>query len=186
MSKLIYAVLTYLITVTAFAAQGTSANINPSSEFDPALSGRVNINGSILSSACDIDTGDSYQEITMPKETRGHIKRAGTGEPQDFSIQLTNCSLDSPDESAGWQYLNIIFDGDDDEGFFRVSGNAGGVALQLQDSHGEIIHPGKSVPWRQTSVADNRLNYQFRLRNTMRSLVVGDYSAIIRYRIEYF
>lgn len=181
-----YAVLTFLFTAMAFSAQASTHDVNPPSEFDPALSGRVNMDGAIISSACDIDTGDGYQEITMPGETRGHIKRSGEGEPQDFSIQLTHCTLDSSADPAAWQYLNIIFDGDEDEGLFRVSGNADGVALQLQDSQGTVIRPGKPVPWQQTSVAENRLDYQFRLKNTMRSLVVGDYSAIIRYRIEYF
>lgn len=181
-----YAVLTFLFTATAFASQISQQEFSPSSVFDPALSGRVNMNGSIIFSACDIDTGDGYQEINMPGETLGHIKRAGMGEPHNFHIQLTNCTLDSSDESGIWQYLNIVFDGDEDEGFFRVSGNAGGVALQLQDRNGEVIHPGKPVQVQQASDVENRLDYQFRIRNMMRDLTVGDYNAIIRYRIEYF
>lgn len=181
-----YAVLTFLLTAMAFAAQASHRDVNPPSEFDPALSGRVSMNGAIISSACDIDMGDGYQEITMPGETRGHIKRTGEGVPEDFSIHLTKCAIDSSSEPSAWQYLNIIFDGDEEDGLFRVSGNAGGVALQLQDSHGAVIHPGRPVSLQQITVSDNRLDYQFRLRNTMRDIVVGDYSAIIRYRIEYF
>ncbi|MDM7089616.1 hypothetical protein QUG53_23340 [Enterobacter asburiae] len=66
MSKLMYAVLTFLLTAMAFAAQASHRDVNPPSEFDPALSGRVSMNGAIISSACDIDMGDGYQEITMP------------------------------------------------------------------------------------------------------------------------
>lgn len=186
MSKLTLAVQTFLFTAMAFAAQASAQSAGSGSEFDPALTGHVNMNGTILSSACDIDTGDGYQAIEMPAETRTHIKRTGEGEPQDFSIQLTNCALDSLSEPVAWQYINIIFDGEEDEGLFRVNGNAGGVALELRDQSGTLIHPGVVMPWQQTSVTDNRLDYQIKLKNTMRNLVVGDYSAIIRYRVEYF
>lgn len=186
MSKLTLAVQTFLFTAMTFAAQASQQAVASGSEFDPALSGRVSMEGSILSSACDIDTGDGYQAISMPPETRTYIKRSGEGIPQDFSIRLTNCSLDSLSEPAAWQYINIIFDGDDDQGMFRVNGNASGVALELLDSEGIEIHPGIAMPWQQESVSDNRLNYRIKLKNNMRNLVVGDYSAIIRYRIEYF
>lgn len=186
MSKFTLAIQTILFTAMAFAAQASQQAVKPPSEFDPALTGRVNMNGAIISSACDIDTGDGYQEITMPGETRGHIKRTGEGDPQDFSIALTHCALDSSDEPAAWQSVSIIFDGDEEEGLFRVSGHAGGIALQLQDSQGKVIHPGQPVGWQSSAITDNRLNYRFRLKNTLRDLVVGDYSAIIRYRIEYF
>lgn len=179
-------VQTLIFTAMAFAAQASYQSIASAADFDPTLTGRVSMNGAIISSACDIDTGDGYQSIAMPSETRTHIKRTGEGEPQDFSIRLTNCALDSLEEPAAWQYINITFEGDEDTGMFRVQGNAGGVALELLDSDGVIIHPGKAVSWQQESVADNRLNYRIRLKNTMRDLVVGDYSAIIRYRIEYF
>ncbi|GMQ36280.1 fimbrial protein [Enterobacter asburiae] len=186
MSKLTRAVQTFLFTAMAFAAQASQGTANPSSEFDPALTGRISMDGSIISSACDINTGDGYQEISMPGETRGHIKRTGEGEPQDFSIQLTHCALDPSAEPASWQYINIIFDGQDEDGLFRVSGNASGIALELKDSQGNVIHPGKPTPWQQSTVTNNRLDYRFTLKNTVRNLVVGDYSAIIRYRIEYF
>lgn len=186
MGKLMLSVQTLVFTAMAFAAQASYQTVASAAEFDPSLTGRVSMNGAIISSACDIDTGDGYQSITMPSETRTHIKRTGEGEPQDFSIQLTNCSLDSLEEPAAWQYINIIFEGDEDAGMFRVQGDAGGVALELLESDGTIIHPGKAVSWQQSSVTGNRLDYQIRLKNTLRDLVVGDYNAIIRYRIEYF
>ncbi|EPM0023513.1 fimbrial protein [Citrobacter farmeri] len=159
---------------------------NSSSENELELFGKVNLEGSIISSACDIDTGDGYQSIAMPTETRRHIKRTGEGEPQDFYIRLTNCSLGPSDNSTAWQYINIIFDGDEDDGMFRVNGNASGVALVLVDRNGTEIHPGQAMPWQQSSVTDNRLDYRIKLKNNLRGLVVGDYSATIRYRVEYF
>lgn len=186
MGKFTLAVQSLLLSTLALTANASLPQANKGSEFDPALTGRVSMEGAILSSACDIDTGDGYQTIAMPGETRTHIKKTGEGDPQDFSIRLTNCSLDSFNEPTAWQYINIIFEGDEDEGMFHVNGSASGVALELLDRNGTVIRPGKAMPWQQASLTDNRLDYRIKLKNTMRDLVVGDYSAIIRYRIEYF
>lgn len=186
MNKFTLTVWALLCTTLTLPVQAAPQMTNSGSENGPELFGRVNLNGSIISSACDIDTGDGYQSIAIPTETRRHIKRTGEGEPQDFSIRLTNCSLGPSDDSAAWQYINIIFDGDEDDGMFRVNGNAGGVALVLIDRNGTVIHPGQAMPWQQGSVKNNRLDYRIKLKNNLRALVVGDYSATIRYRVEYF
>lgn len=186
MSKFTLIVPFLVCTVITLTAQASPQMTNQSSEDDLPLFGQVNMNGAIISSACDIDTGDGYQSIAMPTESRRHIKRTGEGEPQDFSIRLTNCSLGPSDKSAAWQYINIIFDGDEDDGMFRVNGNASGVALVLIDSNGTEIHPGQTMPWQPEWVTDNRLNYRIKLKSNLRNLMVGDYSATIRYRVEYF
>lgn len=152
-------------------------------EFDSALTGRVSMEGSIFSTPCDMNTGNDYQVIEMPTDTRTHIKRVGEGEPKNFSIYLTNCSLDLAESS---QYLRIIFDSDEDTGLFRVNGSASGVALELMDRNGNVIRPGIATPYQQVSDDDNRFDYQLRLKSNMRNLMVGEYSAIIRYRVEYF
>lgn len=186
MSKFTLAVQSLLLTTLALTSNAALPQANNDSESDPALTGHVSMEGTILSSACDIDTGDGYQAIAMPSETRAHIKKNGEGDPQYFSIRLTNCSLDSFNGPTTWQYINIIFDGDEDQGMFHVNGSASGIALELLDRNGTIIRPGKAMPWAQEAVTDNRLDYRIKLKNTLRDLVVGDYRAIIRYRIEYF
>lgn len=181
MSKFTLVVQMLIFTAIAFAAHASQG-----SEFDIALTGRVSMDGTIISSACDIDAGDGYQSITMPVESRGKIKRVGEGAPQHFSIKLTNCSPYSSVNPDAWKYINIIFDGNDDQGLFRVQGNASGVALEIRDSNGSVIRPGMVIPWQRNMVNENKLDYQIKLKNSMRDLVVGDYSAVIRYRIEYF
>lgn len=176
----------HLVQVLIFTTMTNAALASSGSEFDIGLTGRVSMNGNIISSACDINTGDGYQTIAMHTETRGRLKHIGEGIPQFFSIELTNCTLGESVSPDAWSYLNVIFDGDEEQGMFRVQGNAGGVALELKNSNGSVIHPGQVVLWQQTPVTNNRMDYQIKLKSTMRDLIVGDYSAIIRYRIEYF
>lgn len=155
-------------------------------EFDAGLTGRVSMEGSIMSSACDINTGDTFQTITMPAETRGHIKRVGESEPEPFSIYLTGCSLTSESNTGPAQYIQIIFDGDEERGLFSIDGTASGVALEFMDRNGEVIRPGKMMSYQAVMAENNRFDYQVRLKATMRDLVVGDYHAVVRYRLEYF
>lgn len=186
MSKFTFTVQTFLFAAMTFLAHASQQTVNSVSEFESDLTGRVSMNGTIISSACDIDTGDGYQAIAMPTATRAHIKRSGEGFSQEFSILLKNCSLDSENDATAGQTVNIIFDGDEDAGMFRVNGHARGVALELLDRNGTVIRPGKAMPLQQTYMIDNRLEYRFKIKNNMRDIVVGDYNAIIRYRIEYF
>jgi type 1 fimbria pilin len=167
----------------AFASQQANS---PGSEFDLGLTGRVSMEGVIYSTPCDIDIGDDYQTIAMPGETREHIKRAGIGEPKPFSIYLTNCSLSSSEGADPMRYMKIIFDGDEEMGSFKINGSASGLVLELRDGAGQIIHPGIGMDYQKTVIDDYRLDYKLRLKTTLRNLMVGDYNAIIRYRVEYF
>jgi fimbrial protein len=174
------------LMAVACLAQASRQSVTPGSEFDLGLTGRVNMEGTILSSACDIDTGDGYQTVEMGSETRGHMARVSEGEPHPFSIALTNCSLAEADNPLPWQFIRITFDGDKSDGLFKVSGVASGVALELTDSNGKIIRPGETVPYQKLTADEIRLDYQIKLKTTMRELMVGDYQAILRYRVEYF
>ena len=142
--------------------------------------------GSILSSACDIATEDRYQTVKMPSETHGHIKRIGIGPAQHFYIHLVNCSFDTTGSNLPLPYMQIIFDGDEDNGMFRLAGDVGGMALELLDKYGEVIRPGTAISNRELIIDDNRLDFQLRLKKTTGDVNVGNYHAMIRYRLEYF
>lgn len=176
----------FALLAAACAAQASRQAAMPGSEFDPGLTGRVSMEGAILSSACDITTGDNAQTVAMGSETRGHMKRTGQGEPHPFSISLTHCALAQADDPAPWQVLQVTFDGEREDGLFRVGGMASGVALELTDSRGAVIRPGEAVSYRQAAADDIRLDYYLTLKTTTRELMAGDYRAVIRYRVDYF
>jgi type 1 fimbria pilin len=179
---------TTVLTLLAAAclAQASGQTVTPGSEFDLSLTGRVNMEGTILSSACDIDTGDGYQTVDMGTETRGRMVRMNEGDPHPFSIALTHCSLADADNPLPWQLIRITFDGEKSDGLFQVSGVASGVALEVTDVNGNIIRPGETMPYKKLTANDIRFDYQIKLKTTMRELMVGDYQAILRYRVEYF
>lgn len=179
--QFIYRLVVFFLAATACTAHSATSSEIP----DYGLKGRVNLNGVIFSSACDIATGDHWQAVGLGTETRSHMKRFGEGEPQPFTIQLTGCTLDGGGNGTPWQYLTVTFDGADNKGMFRVSG-AGGVALQLTDENGQIVTPGKAIPYREVAVGDIKLNYQVRLKASAGNLVMGSYQTTLRYKVEYF
>lgn len=156
-------------------------------EFDTGLNGRVNMQGVIFSKACDIALESRYQSIQMPDDTVGHIKRAGQGLTKPFSIHLVDCSFDTgAPGSEPWQFLQVTFDGAGDDGLFQVDGEAGGVALEIAGKNGEQAKPGKPMPYVAISGDDIRLDYELRLKTNHDDLRPGEYSSVIKYRIDYF
>ncbi|PQX77958.1 type 1 fimbrial protein [Cronobacter sakazakii] len=143
--------------------------------------------GAIVSKACDIAMESRYQSIEMPDESVNVIKRAGEGVAMPFSIHLVNCTFDTGEpDSAPWQFLQVTFDGADDDGLFKITGEAGGVALAIESKNGKEIHPGQPLPYTEISTEDIKLDYELRLKKTHDELKPGAYSSIIKYRIDYF
>lgn len=186
MTRFLRCAVAFALATAACQTQASQQAATPASEFDLALTGRVSMNGTILSSACDIDTGNGWQTVAMGTETRGHMRRLGQGEPQSFTVTLKNCALAASDDPAPVQALQVTFDGEQEKGLFRTGGEATGVALELTDRNGEVITPGRAVSYQQAASETIRLDYRLRLKTTGQDLRAGGYHATLRYRVDYY
>ncbi|EPT6932548.1 fimbrial protein [Cronobacter malonaticus] len=181
-----YAMALALGTV-ACSVHASQQTIMLNSEFDMGLNGRVSMQGAIVSKACDIAMESRYQSIEMPDESVNIIRRTGESIAQPFSIHLVNCTFDTGEpDSAPWQFLQISFDGANDDGLFQVNGTTGGVALEIASKNSEEIHPGQPQPYTEIAGDDIKLDYELRLKVNHEDLRPGAYSSIIKYRIDYF
>ncbi|NCH70215.1 type 1 fimbrial protein [Cronobacter dublinensis] len=143
--------------------------------------------GSIVSKACDIAMESRYQSVEMPAASMNVLKRAGESITQPFSIHLVNCTFDTGEpDGAPWQFLQVTFDGADDDGLFQVTGEAGGVALEIASKNGDAIHPGQPLSYIEISGDDIKLDYQLRLKINNDTLRPGAYTTVVKYRIDYF
>ncbi|EOC3061665.1 fimbrial protein [Cronobacter dublinensis] len=173
--------------IFALAVQASHQAPGVESEFDMGLNGRVSMQGSIVSKACDIAMESRYQSIEMPAASMNAMKRMGEGVAQPFSIHLVNCTFDDGEpRSAPWQFLQVTFDGADDDGLFQVTGAAGGVMLEIASKNGDEIHPGQPLPYTEITTDDIKLDYELRLIINRDELRPGNYSSVIKYRIDYF
>lgn len=147
--------------------------------------GSINMDGSIVDSACAIDTGSYEQVVDMGILPIGTIRQQGQGPVQPFHIALIGCSLTSYSGSA-WQTFSVTFDGPASGDWFAVSGEARGVAMQLQDVDGKTIYPGKSTEKQNITPRNKVLHYGLRLVSDKKPLRPGEYQSALRFKLDYY
>lgn len=147
--------------------------------------GRVNMQGSIIDTACAIAVDSREQSIDMGVVPLADIIRDGQGHSKPFSIDLVNCVLDRPGETD-WKHFQVTFDGDPEGTLFGVRGGASGVGLQISDSLGNIASPGKTLPFVDITPGSMQLNYSLKLVANNHALKSGDYFSSIRFKVDYF
>lgn len=151
--------------------------------------GTVSVNGSIIDTACAIETTDRYQTIHLSTESVGEMIHFGEGKPRPFTIRLINCTLSPTDarhHRDPWSTFSTTFDGPAENGLFKVSGATSGVGLQISDEAGNISIPGEPMPAGNLLTGDMNLNYNIRLVADGHVLRAGDYRSIIRFKIDYY
>lgn len=153
----------------------------------PVELGRVNMQGSIIESACAIDTQSRDQTIDMNIIPISQIVRDGYGIGQPFSIRLVNCLLGRTDPNlADWQRFQITFDGRADTHGFGIDGGANGLALEITDIAGNIVHPGKASSAKEFTFGEQTLNYTVRLVGNRQLLKAGGYYTTLSFKMDYY
>lgn len=145
--------------------------------------GSVSMQGSIINTPCAIATKDLDQTIDMAATTLGDVIEHGQGAAHPFSVTLVNCDLSAIHSSA--TYFMTTFDGPAADGLFSVSG-AMGVGLQIADEAGNVATPGKPLAEDLVVSHTQSLNYTLRLVNNHTPLKTGEYSAVLRFKVDYF
>jgi len=149
--------------------------------------GRVNMQGTIIDTACAIAAGSREQAIDMERVPVKDIILDGQGITKPFSIELINCVLTRPNNTLpDWNHFQVTFDGETDGELFSVQGKAKGIALQISDRRGNIATPGKPLPLGGISSGSMQLNYSLRLVSNNQSLLAGDYFSAIRFKLDYY
>lgn len=147
----------------------------------------VKMRGSIIETACAIDVGSRDQTIDMGSLPLTQIRRDGQGPARPFVIRLVNCVLERPNPNKpNWQYFRVTFDGPQSRGLFGVQGQAKGVGLQIQrDDDGEIAVPGKSLSAQWVTLGTRDLAFQLRLVANHDPLSAGQYTSLLRFKLDY-
>jgi P pilus assembly protein, pilin FimA len=149
--------------------------------------GVVNMQGSIIDTACAIAVDSRDQTIAMGVVPLADIIRDGQGRTQPFSIKLINCVVKRPNAgTSDWKQFQVTFDGDAEGPLFGVRGEASGVALQIIDTFGNVATPGTPLPLRDIEPGSMQLNYTLKLVSNRHALKAGDYFSAIRFKLDYF
>ncbi|MDT3254055.1 fimbrial protein [Serratia sp. root2] len=172
-------------TLIVFSCLFLSVSFSARAAGDLAGWGRVNMQGSIIDTACAIAVDSREQSIDMGVIPVADIIRDGQGRSKSFSIDLVNCVLERPGK-ADWKQFQVTFDGDTEGDLFGVHGGVSGVGLQISDDVGNIASPGKALPFVDIIPGSMQLNYSLKLVANNHALKPGDYFSSIRFKLDYF
>lgn len=149
--------------------------------------GRVNMQGAIIDTACAIATGSREQTIDMDTVPVGDIMRDGQGNTRPFSIELIHCELARLDSGLpDWRQFQVTFDGETDGKLFGVQGEAKGVALEITDFRGNKALPGTPLPAGELTPGAMTLEYAMRLVSNNKVLKAGEYTSVLRLKMDYY
>ncbi|WP_240494297.1 fimbrial protein [Pantoea sp. 1.19] len=147
--------------------------------------GRVNMQGSIVDTACAIAVDSQRQTVDMGAMSTAEVLHLNTSHDRPFTIRLVKCVTERPGK-PDWRQFQVTFDGDADGTFFYVHGSVGGVALEIKDRQGNIAIPGKAMPLIDITAGKMDLVYTMRLISNHRPLKTGKFFSVIRFKLDYF
>lgn len=150
--------------------------------------GRANFSGQVIAPACSLAMEDRYQSVDMGATPVRDLQSTLLGPEKKIEIRLRDCELSS--ESAKTftgSRVHLTFEGvrgnTPDE--FSLSGQAGGVNLQIRDIQGYSAYSGKPMPPQLLTGNEQGLIYSLRLVRNGEPLKAGDYHAVLRFKIDY-
>lgn len=166
-----------MVAINVFAADG-----------DDPLHGQVTLTGRIVNAACSIDLETQDQTVDMGVLPVSEIARNGSGNKKYFTINFVQCVLpfDYQAENSSRNF-SIAFNGLNKAKSFGLNGDARGVNIELQDTAGNIIEPGKA--WDLAEVAEGtatKVQYALRLVSNHSVLRPGKYHTVIKFTINYY
>lgn len=193
MCKVRKAILALLLPSTIALAQTGNSNVD-------GLNGGFIATGELVSSPCSLADESTEQLLDFGTASTSMFERVGTvSSPKIFSIILNDCPegfsyTESPQKMQGTLILSlqpavkIQFIGDaepSDARLFRVTGGAQGLALRLQDSHGEQLTPGMNSRPQVLTAGRNELRFQAQLMRMNGILIPGAWLSVMKIALEY-
>ena len=168
-------------------------------------SGIVRFHGTVFASPCVLMTQGRIQDVEMGEISAQNFRQAGDrSEPVRFKLYLKDClkgasqsrgSLASRTTGNDWraystgeQAVQLTFVGESDLNngqLLRTSGTTQGAGVRLLDKNGNALDVGQThAPWLVNS-GDSELNFMAALESTGLHVSAGDFSSLVRLKMEY-
>lgn len=185
MNRYVWGWLAFLLPTFVLQA----SMLSPYNPNDP-YRGQVNMRGVVLVDGCSIALEDRYQAVSLGEHPLQEMHKNGHPAAQPLRIRLRDCVTATQLDKRGNNRpaLRVRFDGlrDVNTRDFGLSGSARGVALQLRDTDNNVVFPGQyQAAIYDRSYNEQLLNYQLALVPNGDQLLAGDYSAVLRFNVEY-
>jgi type 1 fimbria pilin len=154
--------------------------------------------GSLLESACYLDTSSRHQTLDLGDLNTAHLARIGDqGKPVTLQLKLRGCVrseggrrderlgtlLWSASEPVATLRFSTVTDPDTPE-LIKVTG-AGGFGLRVQDVQGHNLVLGRTAPVWFVSPGESQLTYYIRPERTAAPLRPGMFRASLNVNLSY-
>lgn len=152
-----------------------------------ALKGRVQLGGSIVDSACNMQVGSDRQTIAFKPMALNGLLNSDTSSQQSLTLYISDCiASEKPNDTEASQRFKLTFEGQSHGKYFAIEGVAKGIALQIKDRQGKLVSPGMLLEHNTLSADSLMLNYTLTLIGIGHALEAGDYHATIKLNIQHF
>lgn len=151
--------------------------------------GLVTMGGEIVETPCGLDNDSLDQTVDFGLHTVKEALRVIPDSRREFVIHLTNCELAST-VKPGYFYhkVNVTFNGladSADASLLGVSGEAQGIAIQLQDINGIPISLGEPSADYELLNGDNTLHLGALLKTHGNNVQAGEFHSLAQFVLSY-
>ncbi|EAO6410012.1 type 1 fimbrial protein [Salmonella enterica] len=150
--------------------------------------GRASFHGQVIVPACALAMEDSWQVVDMGLTPIRDLQNTYEGPEKRFQLRLRDCELAGTGKKVfTGSRIRVTFDGVEGEtpDKFSTAGQARGVNLQIVDGQGYTARVGKVMPAQVLDGNEQGLDYILRVVRNSEPLKAGDYSASLRFKVDY-
>lgn len=161
------------------------ATLWPLSAFQSAKAADINISGTVIASACVVDTQTKDQTVRFDQARATNYDTVGdTSEWKNFSLNLSSCPTST-------RSVKALFTGDNDSvdqtKFANTLGDATGMALQIMtQDHTTEISPNSEIT---VSVDQSSRKATFplaaRMYTTTGQVTAGEFHTVVQFTFTY-
>ncbi|WP_167854027.1 fimbrial protein [Escherichia coli] len=150
--------------------------------------GRASFKGQVIAPACTLVMENAWQEIDMGTTPLQYLQNSPAGPEKKFRLRLRNCEV----AGTGKQLytvtrVRVSFDGiqGETQDKFALTGQAEGINLQIMNIYRYPARPGKTMPPLLIKGDEDGLDYIFRIVRNGYPLKMGNYYAVLRFKLIY-
>ncbi|EBG3215777.1 type 1 fimbrial protein [Salmonella enterica subsp. enterica] len=150
--------------------------------------GRTSFRGQVIVPACVLAMEDAWQVVEMGAIPVRDLQSTSSGPEKHFQLRLRDCELAGKGKKVYTSSrVRVTFDGvvGETPDKFSTAGQARGVDLQIADGQGYTARAGKVMPALLLEGNEQSLDYTLRVVRNGEPLKAGDYSASLRFNVDY-
>ncbi|KFB98748.1 MrfE family protein [Trabulsiella guamensis ATCC 49490] len=168
-------------------------------------SGIVRFHGSVYASTCVLTTKSRIQDIELGEISARQFHQAGDrSQPVRFTLYLKDClkgasqartSLGPKSTGDNWraystseQAVQVTFIGESDinnRQLIRTTGSTQGAGVRLMDMKGNALEVNQTHRPYLVNPGDSELNFLAALESTGTNVLAGEFSGLVRLKMEY-